>query len=79
MKEYIVAVEDDVLAYEEYSVGYIRRQKKLIRCKDCKHRYTERGMGFCEKLDNMFYHFNDSEPIDADFYCKWAERKEDGK
>jgi hypothetical protein len=36
MKEYIVAVEDDVIAYEEYSVGYIRRQKKLIRCKDCK-------------------------------------------
>jgi hypothetical protein len=36
MKEYIVAVEDDVLAYEEYCVGYIRRQKKLIRCKDCK-------------------------------------------
>jgi len=49
---------------------------KVIQCKDCKHRYMDRGMGFCEKLDNMFYLFNDSEPIDADFYCKWAERRE---
>ena len=51
----------------------------VIQCKDCKHRYTDRGMGFCEKLDNMYYLFNDNDPIDADFYCKWAERKEDGK
>ena len=52
---------------------------KVIRCRDCKHRYTLRGDGFCEKIEDMFYHFNDNEPIDADFYCKWAERKEDGK
>lgn len=35
MKEYIVHVEDDEMAYEEYFVGYIRHQKELIRCKDC--------------------------------------------
>ena len=50
---------------------------ELIRCKDCKHRYTDRGMGFCKKLDSMFYHYEDQEPIDADFYCKWAERNEE--
>lgn len=74
MKEYIC-----VESPNEVDCGMLVREQELIRCKDCKHRYTERGMGFCEKLDNMFYHFNDSEPIDADFYCKWAERKEDGK
>ena len=49
---------------------------KVIRCEYCKHRYTECGMGFCEKLDSMFYHYEDQEPIDADFYCKWAKPKD---
>ena len=37
MKEYIVKVGDDEMDCEEYFVGYIRQQKKLIRCKDCKN------------------------------------------
>lgn len=77
MKEYIISVEDDDLDYDELFIGYIRKQTELIRCRDCKHRYMECGMGFCEKLDIMFYHYEDQEPIDADFYCKWAERKEE--
>ena len=65
MKEYIVAVEDDVLAYEEYCVGYIRRQKKLIRCKDCKHRITAN----CERFGIKRYTQSDS-------FCSWAEPKD---
>lgn len=55
--------------------GNTAEYAKVTRCEDCKHRYTECGMGFCEKLDSMFYHYEDQEPIDADFYCKWGERK----
>jgi hypothetical protein len=65
MKEYIVAVEDDVIAYEEYSVGYIRRQKKLIRCKDC--RYHD-GRNRCEMCDMH-------KTADNNF-CSYAEPKE---
>lgn len=57
--------------------GNAAEYEKVTRCEDCKHRYTECGMGFCEKLDSMFYHYEDQEPIDADFYCKWAEPKGD--
>ena len=70
------------LAYDrgQYDLGYadgkMDAKAELIRCEDCKHRYTEGGMDFCKKLDSMFYHYEDQEPIDADFYCKWAERKE---
>lgn len=48
---------------------------ELIRCKDCKYMYTECGMRLCEKLDSLFYNSEDQESIDADFYCKWAERR----
>ena len=68
MKEYIVAVEDDVIAYEEYSVGYIRRQKKLIRCKDCIHHH-----GYsCDRL----YGLQDAFTLQDDDYCSGAEPKE---
>lgn len=59
------------IIYEAHQKG------SLTRCKDCMHRYTECGMEFCEKLDSMFYHYEDQEPLDADFYCKWAEPKGD--
>jgi hypothetical protein len=73
MKEYIVAVEDDVIAYEEYSVGYIRRQKKLIRCEECKYYQHDGNAGewlWCM----MNHHYTDEEK-----YCAWAERKESEK
>jgi hypothetical protein len=64
MKEYIVAVEDDVIAYEEDSVGYIRRQKKLIRCEECKW-----------KQGYECVRFADVRPFPDD-YCSRAEQKE---
>ena len=73
MREYIVAVEDDVIAYEEYSVGYIRRQKKLIRCKDCENwKQTEEGIGECVIFNTGDYRFRST----ADFFCNMAEPKE---
>lgn len=46
----------------------------VVRCKDCKHNYhnmipsgeAEYGCTKCIEL-----------PITADFYCSWAERRED--
>lgn len=72
MKEWIC-----VKSPNEVDGGMLVREQELIRCEDCKHRYTECGMEFCEKLDSMFYHYEDQEPLDADFYCKWAKPRED--
>ena len=73
MKEYIVAVEDDVLAYEEYCVGYIRRQKKLIRCKDCKHVGTDATLlRVCNREGMGLRPFH----VYSDDYCSYAEPKE---
>lgn len=48
MKEYIVAVEDDEMAYEELFIGYIRYQKELIRCKDCaRNPYNGKARTIC--------------------------------
>ena len=80
MKEYIVAVEDDVIAYEEYSVGYIRRQKKLIRCKDCIHNVANRET---DPMDITDYSGQDivcdyfmTDGQEPDDYCSKAEPKE---
>ena len=67
MKEYIVAVDEDVMNYEEYFVGYIRRQKELIRCKDCEWFGT---VGCAVKIVG-----ESDEPKEND-YCSWAEPKE---
>ena len=68
MKEYIVAVDEDVMNYEEYFVGYIRRQKELIRCGDCIHHHGY----ICDRL----YGFQDAFNLQDYDYCSGAEPKE---
>lgn len=72
MKEYIVQIEDDEMDYEEYFVGYIRKQQKeLIRCKDCVYFTPEKSgehWNICRFYDA---------PKTADGYCNDAEPKEE--
>jgi len=79
MKEYIIAFECPVTENSE-RIAYQVQQKlvgELIRCKDCKWhwRVTEfRASGYCEN-DKCWdgFHFE----TDNDFYCGYAERKEE--
>lgn len=68
MKEYIVAVEDDEMAYEELFIGYIRNQKELIRCKECIHHHGY----ICDRL----YGLQDAFTLQDDDFCSKAEPKE---
>ena len=38
--EYIIPIGEDAQDYDEMFIGVIRRQPKLMRCKDCIHRYS---------------------------------------
>ena len=69
MKEYIIKEHPD-FPYEE------PKPQELIRCKDCKHMYTDCGNVFCKTLEDMFYHYEYEQPIYEDFFCAWAEPKE---
>ena len=77
MKEYITPIYDEEQDWDEMFVGAIRKQDELIRCKDCRWhwRVTEfRTSGYCEN-DKCFdgFHFE----TNNDFYCGYAERKEE--
>ena len=53
----------------------LTRREKIVRCRDCK--YREAGLEppfYCLRLGE-YMEFR----IDLDGFCKWGERKEDGK
>lgn len=59
--------------------GYLEPVKELIQCKDCKYsKMTIRGDSakYCLKWEEEF-DFMDSLYLPADFYCGFAERKEE--
>lgn len=66
--EYIVQIDDELKNIDYIFIGEIRKQSKLIRCKDCRH--WDGKYHYCEIID-------DSRDWDADDYCSVAERKED--
>ncbi len=68
MKEYIVSVDDDDMDYEEVFIGYIKRQKELIRCKDCRHWTCDDDESYCDELGIFGTNMNS--------YCSYAKRKE---
>lgn len=74
MKEYIVAVEDDEMDYEEHFIKYIREQKELIRCKDCRYWSAEIEQTAIPNMHKCTWWRNiGTLPID---FCSRAERKE---
>lgn len=68
VKEYIMPVDDTALDYDEMFIGVVRKQKELIRCKDCIHHHGYN----CDRLYGMQGVFA---TMDED-YCARAERKE---
>ena len=58
----------------------IRKMPEIVRCKDCKfaHLTYDKDAKYCDfwRDDNDFLI---EVYLPSDYYCAWAERKEDGK
>lgn len=50
-------------------INYKRDFERVIRCKDCKHWYSDADTGMACEFTNM------GQPEDG--YCNWAERRSD--
>lgn len=71
MKEYIISIDDTADDWEETFIGYIRKQKELIRCKDCKYAKC------IDQNDNWWECSHDKRVMHGDGFCSWAERRND--
>jgi len=80
MREYIVAVGDFERDFEEYIVGYIREQKELIRCGECRYYFKAIPGGFSESVAGehagLCRHSQGCVATDPEGYCHYARRKE---
>lgn len=66
--EYIIPIGEGAQDYDEMFIGVIRRQPKLVRCKDCKWYY--RGGATC-----MYWYGANN--MCSDDFCSRAKRRED--
>ena len=73
--EYIVPIGEDAQDYDEMFIGVIRRQPELVRCRDCKHWWKENAL--CTHPKTCCDDSVCCLECDADFYCGYAERKEE--
>ena len=64
--EYIIPLGEEAKDYDEMFIGIIRKQKELIRCKDCKHYYRFDGRCYLWSINRR-----------ENGYCDRAERKEE--
>lgn len=64
-EEYIIPINETAKDYDEMFVGIIRRQPKLIRCKECRFRDQ---FGFCRR-----WLWQNAPKMDDDEYCSGAE------
>ena len=85
--EYIIPIGEEAKDYDEMFIGIIRKQKELIRCKNCKHR--PRRSDVDDEHEGFNLEFPDEKcpcqcedpwynwmPRD-DWYCGNGERKEE--
>lgn len=74
-KEYIMPIDDSALDYDEMFIGVIRKQKELIRCKDCKfykrYAHADWSVMLCDRIKTTM-----ADGLKANDYCSRAERKE---
>ena len=67
--EYIIPIGEEAKDYDEMFIGIIRKQKELIRCKDCKHRDPEDKK--CDCGHGIVWQL----PRPDDWYCADGERR----
>ncbi len=78
VKEFIMPIHDEAMDWDEMFIFTIRKQKELIRCKDCKHSvdYYNDGECYCR---NENYNGDSLIYISGGWkhYCGYAERKDE--
>ena len=70
--EYIIPIGEEAKDYDEMFIGIIRKQKKLIRCKDCKYGVDEYDDGDCYCDYNRTLNYIGK---NWNHYCGYAERR----
>lgn len=71
MKEFIMPIDDKAKDWDEMFIFTIRKQRELIRCKDCKNSepwYRDRRRCFLWDEGGV--------AVWDDGFCNYAERKE---
>lgn len=61
MVEYVCEIED-----EEYGAS-MRRRERVVRCRDCRRSFEERGELWCRGIVGP--------PIEPDGFCAWGEER----
>lgn len=77
--ELIKALNYDRKQYEKGLLeGYAKAKGEIIRCKDCKYSHLTYS-GKCKYCDQWVDEdgFSEKLYLDGDFYCAYAERRED--
>ena len=78
--EYIIPIGEEAKDFDEIFIGVLRKHKELIRCKDCIYaRMTIDGnfAKYCLAWQDGDALMMDSLYLPADFYCAFAERKDE--
>lgn len=72
MDEYIFEPTDDYPGVEfgsdDYS-GTIERRERVVRCRDCRWSFEERGKLWCRGIVGP--------PVEPDIFCAWDEPRDD--
>lgn len=75
MKEYIVPVNNTDRDEEEIFIGFIRKRKELIRCKDCRHIVCTASIEHNDGEVTKYYMCNYwHRPTDPEGFCHIAKR-----
>lgn len=75
--EWIISLDDDLKDIDELFVGNVRDGERLIRCKDCKHRYNGETLHNCCEVLMEMSHWLVEIPVKDDWHCGSGERKEE--
>ena len=53
-------------------------RERIVRCRDCKH-YSEHEWVMVTDVSDVCHFFGDGVKVEPDGFCKWGERKGEGK
>lgn len=71
MAEYVCELTNDYpgieFGDEDYS-GTCERRERIVRCRDCRRSFEERGELWCRGIVGP--------PVEPDGFCAWGERGE---
>lgn len=75
IRMYIVPIDDEEPDFNELFIGNIRKEKELIRCKDCKHKIINENVPRRPIICCRTLMVGETKP---NWFCADGERQEDG-